>query len=375
MSSDARFHARLFWLQSAAREIMIGKRVGVCCRLVVPGKSVQIWGNTEKARAKYRNVVRCANVWMCPVCANNISANRRDDLQFVIDKMSKHHIAVMLTFTVRHTRSDELSDTLRTVTEAWRRMISCRSWSSLKKKGYLAGYVRALETTWGSGAGWHPHIHALFFVSPEACIASFYKNTRLAWERAVHTVGGDSEWDYACSMTICDGSVAEYITKWGHEPSTETRQTLNNWGKAKELTRSALKQGKVGHLTPFQILEQYQLNGEIGPAFWGKLYREYCDAFRGQRQLVWSRKPDLRKLVGLSEEKSEAEIVEGEEAGYYLLATLSSNDWDAILREGMRGVILDCAARGDLDMMRAIVTDCRKEQERKALLVKGWPKT
>jgi hypothetical protein len=351
---------------------MIGQRVGACCRLVVPGKSVQVWGNVEKARAKYRNVVRCANVWQCPVCANNISAHRRDDLQWCIDKMSKHHISVMLTFTVRHNRRDPLPDTLRTVTEAWRRMVSCRAWADLKKKGLLAGYVRALETTWGSANGWHPHIHALFFLTGGASPARFYKNTRLAWENAVRVVGGDTTWERAVQMTVCDNSLAEYMTKWGHEPSTETLETLNNWGKAKELTRSMLKEGKVGHLTPFQFLEQYNLAGDIGPAMWGSLYREYCDAFRGQRQLIWSRKPDIRKLCNMAAEKPPSAIVEGEEAGYVLLATLSTNDWDAILREGMRGVILDCASRGDLDMMRSVVTDCRRLQKAKALLVDGF---
>jgi hypothetical protein len=82
---------------------------------------------------------------------------------------------------------------------------------------------------------------------------------------------------------------------------------------------------------------------------------------KGQRQLTWSRKPDLRKAAGLSEEKTEAEILEGEEAGYILLAQLDTEQWGAVLWAGMRGVILDCCARGDIAMAMDIVDDCCHE--------------
>jgi len=357
-----RFHARMFWLQSAARAILIGNRVGACCRIVVPGQNVQVWGDVARRKAKYRNVVRCASVWVCPVCANNITAHRRNDVQFVIDKLHGQTIPIMISFTLRHSRQDGLLDTLTTLTDAWRRMTSCKRWSLLKRRGHLKGYVRALEVTWGESAGWHPHFHVLFFLTPEACISQFFTETRQWWEESVKLAGGTSAWEHACFLTVADGSIAEYVTKWGHAPKEETIERLNNWGKARELTRSGMKAGRGQHLTPFDMLEAFLANGNPAPGYWGKLIREYAEAIHGNRQLTWSRNPDLRAEAGLDMEKSENEIVEGEEAGYYLLATINQDDWRAILYAGEQGNVLDCAARGDLDMMRAIITDCREEK-------------
>jgi len=205
-------------------------------------------------------------------------------VQHVITAMHGTTIPVMISFTLRHNRREPLHETLKILMDAWRKMTSCRRWTTLKQRGHLMGYVRSLEVTWGQSNGWHPHLHVLFFLTPEACISTFYKDARGWWETCVKDAGGDSVWEHACKLTVCDGSVAEYITKWGHEPKEETRERLNNWGKAKELTRGIVKRGKVGHITPFDMLELYLLNGEVAPAFWAKLIREYTEAIKGQRE-------------------------------------------------------------------------------------------
>jgi hypothetical protein len=192
-------------------------------------------------------------------------------------------------------------------------------------------------------------------------IAGFYADLRTLWAEHVSMAGGNTKWEYATMLTVADSSIAAYIAKWGHDPSEDTLPQLTRWGKAQEMTRSPLKTSHSGHYTPFEMLEEYLINGAPSPAYWGRLYKDYAAAMKGQRQLTWSRKPDLRALAGIADEKTDNQIVEGEEAGYILLAQLTPTEWKAIIWAGMRGVVLDCCARGDMDMANTVIFECIKE--------------
>jgi len=357
MDDTKRYYARLFWLQSAVRAILPGERVGACCRVPITGRNVQVWGRVDLKRAKYRNVVRCANVWQCPVCANHITSHRRDELQTVISTLDAC-LPVMISFTISHQREDSLTDSIHVLSDAWRSMTQCKCFTEYRREGVTKGHVRSLEVTWGKANGWHPHYHALFFMPEAGKIAGFYDDIRTMWLEHVNEAGGSSTWEHGCNLTVCDNSIAAYVAKWGHEPSEDTMPQLTRWGKAQELTRGPMKSAERGRYTPFELLEEYLISRDGGPAYWGKLYRDYATAMKGQRQLTWSRTPDLRKAAGLKDEKTEAEVLEGDEAGYYLLAQLDNEQWGAVLWSGMSGVILDCCARGDVEMAFNIVNDC-----------------
>jgi hypothetical protein len=358
-----RYYARLFWLQSAARDILAGERVGACCRITIPGRNVQVWGRTDIKRAKYRNVVRCGDLWKCPVCANHITAHRRDELQYIIDTLNGT-IPIMVSFTIRHTKNDRLPELMDIIGSAWRSMMSCKCLGAYRRENAMKGYCRSLEVTWGKDTGWHPHFHALFFMASSNMISGFYNDIRTLWDEHVDEAGGSTQWEYACKLTVAENSIASYIAKWGHEPGKDTLPQLTRWGKAQEMTRGIVKAAGNQRYTPFELLEEYLLGRDNGPAYWAKLFRDYAQAMKGQRQLTWSRSPDLRKAAGLFDEKSEAEIIEGDEAGYVLLAQITSEQWGAILWAGMRGVILDCCARGDVAMTYDIVKDCELEHIR-----------
>lgn len=343
------YHAHMYYLQSAAREILNDHRVCACCRAVIPGRKVEVWANSTKQRARYRNVIRCADVWVCPVCANQITANRRDDLRKVVKAMRPKTIVAMVSLTIRHKRHDGLQDSLSCLLDAWRSMTQCRSWDKVRNS--VLGYVRSIEVTFGDANGWHPHIHLLLFVKPEECITVIYTNIRNWWDSAVRSAGGDSDIAIATQMTLDFDGIDDYLSKWG---------------LTEEMTRGGMsKRGRDGGDTPFALLHEYmdEKNArEIGhsPALIGVLFREYARAFRGKRQLTWSRKPNIRDAVGLSEEKTEEEIIAGKEDGYVLLATLSHEEWKAIIYCKMRGELLGFAAEGNIGDMRRLIDDCKK---------------
>jgi hypothetical protein len=336
------YHAYLYQLQSAAREIANGHRVTACCRVAVPGRQVEVWANAKIQRARYRNVIRCADVWVCPVCANHVTAERRDDLRRVVKTLRPKSIVMMVSFTVRHQRTSKLFDTLRTLLDAWRLMTTRRAWDRVRSE--CIGYVKALEVTWGDANGWHPHLHVLFAWKPTADPMMEYARIKGDWGSFVTDSGGDSDIAVATRMTLDYENIDLYLTKWG---------------LPEEMTRGSLsKQQRDGGLTPFNILDEYitycaadEYPPSRSPAFLALLYREYMDAMRGKRQLTWSRQPNIRKEAGIGEEKSEEKIVVGESAGYVLLARLTPCQWAAIIKNGMRGALLDLAAVGDVGAM------------------------
>lgn len=344
--NDKRFHAKMYWLQTAARKVFFGERVAVCCRLPIPRKQVEIWGDLQKRRARYRNVARCASVWLCPVCANQITASRRNDLAAVAEKMGDVSDIVGIAFTLEHHRRDPLTDTLTCLLDAWRKMVSCRKWAGMKKRDVMYGYVRSLEITWGNSNGWHPHIHCVFFLRKGESLSRFYNDIRNWWADSVTYAGGNSRWEYATSLMIHNKDNVLYPVKWG---------------LAEETMRGSMKQGKAGRYTPFQMLERFLAGGKPGPAYWGKLLKEYQSGIKRARQVTWSRSPNLRLVAGIGDEKPEEKIVEGDDVGYVLLTTLTDSQWAAIVDAGERGTILDCCADGKIELAMRIIKDIEQD--------------
>jgi len=64
------------------------------------------------------------------------------------------------------------------------------------------------------------------------------------------------------------------------------------------------------------------------------LFKVYAEAFKGKKQLHWSR--GLRELLGIPKEKTDAEIAAEIDPVTLLLATLERQEWFMILREEKR---------------------------------------
>ena len=95
---------------------------------------------------------------------------------------------------------------------------------------------------------------------------------------------------------------------YGKTAQQVVSQYLCKWGVEHEMTKGHTKQGKEGGLTPFDLLRKSEYLDEPvhgrKPSEW---FREFATAFKGARQLVWSR--GLKDLFGLRD-KSDEEILE-----------------------------------------------------------------
>lgn len=322
-----------FVLQSCARELLPGERVGDCLHMVIPvAQYVEIRRVTADKRAFYKNLAVCGSVWQCPVCAVKISEARRAELQAALNAWKGG--LLMCTYTLSHKSTMSLSKTLETVKLAYRAGKGGKAYQKFKFQFGIVGSIRALEITFGAN-GWHPHVHELIFTEREVSKENQQQMYNYIWSHWSNTVKKEGQWagvEHGINLTTADNDIAEYIGKWGHDPLTP------GWGVARELTKQVSKvgSGKKGE-TPMQLLYCY-FEGDKRK---GNLWREYALTMKGSNQLVWSK--GLRQLALVPQSTSDEEIAETEPANSILVAQLTRKQWRAILVSRMRGEVLSKA--------------------------------
>lgn len=251
--------------------------------------------------AHFGNVATCKSVWHCPVCASKIAAGRRDEVATAIAKhlvddegRPARRSVYMATLTVPHHAFQQCRHLRRGVMAAYRKIAQGKHWKPAKIAAGLTGSIRALEVTHGEN-GWHPHLHVLLFFDhdishrAEAFGAQLFER----WARAVarSNFGRCSPDAFRLQRCSTPAEAGDYVTKWGPD-----------W----EMTHAHLKDAKSGGRTPWRILRDYAEHGETRDA---ELFREYALAFKGARQLEWSR--GLKAHFGL-DDKDDAELADAE---------------------------------------------------------------
>lgn len=273
--------ARYRWQRGAARLLNWEHAVGLCQWATirgVPGVGVALYSEGEGRRSALEGVQRCGAVWVCPVCAARISEVRRAEMNALLAwarRVGLH--PVMLTLTARHGDGDSLDDLLERLKRAKKRFHQLRPWRDLDD----AGTVTATEVTGGGRHGWHPHLHMIVLLpadSPEAALAAA-RALRGAWMTALRSAG-------------LDGATAAFDARG----ASEAGAYVAKWGAAEEMTMTGGKRGRPGGgRSPLQLLAAATDEGDGRAA---ALWREYAAAFKGRRQLVWSR--GLKDRAGIN---------------------------------------------------------------------------
>lgn len=338
-----------FKLQAIARKLLPYRRVSNCLRSLVPGAAaVEIHHVPERDSAHFHNLRTCDSVWDCPVCAAKITEQRRIELMLAVSRaVTDGYTPILVTFTMRHNRGDNLASLLEALKKAYRGFKSGRAYQALKSDYGIAGTVTSTEVTHGHGReknnGWHPHLHALMFLEPIAAnkLRSLENEFKTRWEHVINAQGYDASWEHGLTVKEGDSAIAEYVAKFGHEPKSA------RWTVERELTKAPVKQASDDGMTPFQMLEAYGNGDEQA----GNLFREYSTVFSGRAQLVWSR--GLRDLLGLNEEISDEQVNAVEPDETVLLTTVTVRDWYLLLnlQTDVRGELLTIASKGNADLL------------------------
>lgn len=227
---------------------------------------------------------------------------------------AKHH-AFSGALTMPHHRF-QTAEVLRTaISLAFQKLQAGAPWLRMKQGANFVGWVRALEVTHGRN-GWHPHIHlvAMFAAgTPIEKIEAFGVLLFERWSRIIASMG----------FGECNPEV------WQWEPlrnAVEAGDYLVKWGADRELTYAHMKIAKGGGRSPWQLLED-AMNGDRQAA---ALFREYALAFKGARQLTYSR--GFREVYGLREALDDVEAASCDEVEERnpVIATLTRKTWHAL---------------------------------------------
>lgn len=337
-------------LQGLAREILgdRDKRLHECLRVQRPGSElVEIRRDPEKTTAHFRNLILCNRVWTCPVCSARISNQRREELTQALAaaKLLGLH-PVLVTYTLRHDGSDALQHVLGGLCDALRAFKSGRAYQDIKAEYDIVGGIRALEMTYGEN-GWHPHVHELLFSKQKldpGALAGMRKWLVDRWVTSLRTLGFDASYAHGIDVRNADSKIAEYVAKFGREPREM------EWGIEHELANAASKKAHADGLTPFQLLECY----DIGDKRAERLFVEYAEAMAKHHQLQWS--PGLRKLLVMPEPVEDEQLTLIEDTpGSYTAVEIDRANWNQVLLYDLRGALLWLVAVGDWTTLRALL--------------------
>lgn len=327
-------------LQSVSRNILgRGHRISACLRARQRGREhIDVLHSPSSSSFFYSGLQTCANVWVCPICAAKISERRRHELQTAIARHEAMGGSVaLLTLTHAHSRGDSLAGLLGAEQKALKHLFGSRAGRGVLRALGVRGHIRAWEVTHGRlrqvDNGWHPHFHILLFLASHQPLEPFESQLFSVWLRGCELAKLPLP-DRRHGLTLHDGTrAAAYVAKWGHEPSKSV------WDLDSEMTKGHTKQARDGE-TPFSLLRSCLENEDAQGV---RLFREFSAAFRGKRQLVWSR--GLRDLLGVDVLNDE-EIATRHEEDAEIFCRLTVDQWRAVRRADLRGELLEVARLG-----------------------------
>ena len=337
-----------FKLLDSTRKILKGERTQHCFfNRVDKNDGVGVMFNKARKKANYSNIMRCANAWGCPVCAAIISEHRKCEVKDAMDWWKAQGGSVLLlTLTVPHYSHTDIKQLKKDLKKAYSKFFKgVRASKDMFAKWQIEHYISCFEITHGEN-GFHPHYHILLFVPYAVGIRS-----HIGMEQDMYAV-----WKDCCTKSGLD----EPSEKHGlHlQAGNDAANYVAKWGLEHEMTKGHVKKGKKESRTPFDILRSYDESGDEKEA---NLFRLYYFAFKGTRQLNWSK--GLKKLSSNGqEEKTDQEIVDDTDNVAEMLFKLDIEMWNAVRKQGKQGELLiavteDQTLKKPLELIRQCLTN------------------
>jgi len=346
-------------LTEAVREL--GQARQVWCRRALLAGAAGLEGHRQ-GRLAWTGTETCSSVWACPTCSWRIRAHRGVELSELVRIIRETTPqtetglesragtgGLMLTLTLRHCWSDDLTDLRRMLTRSWSRFIRGAPFARFKRAAGLIGFVRSVEVTHGK-RGWHPHLHAMIVGDPgwnRRRYAGMDVETwmRRRWLAAVRAEGER------------DGSLAGHVPSWAHALKLSPIRPGYLEKMGLELVLAPDKRGGHGNRTPWQIADDWRRCRRKRSA---RLWKTYAASMKGAKFLTWSRA--LRRWAGLGSSVADATIAADKGIP---LGSLPGAAWRAIrdakdFRTG-RSVLCLALELGERKGVRAALRYCWRE--------------
>lgn len=333
--SSVTFTVKSYLMQDFARQILPEfKGLSACLRAQVPCADVSIHQSIESDNPShsYRGLCRCGSTWVCKPCASKISLFRSRELEHGISHFSG--IAEMVTFTVPHYVDTDLVGLRSGMVAALRHFFNSRSIKSILKSVGYVGRIRVFEVTYTEN-GFHPHFHVAFFLKKS--LAPLKLELFEQWRESCLISGLNKPLVSAFFISDAD-MVRDYFARYGAK-----------WGLQDEMVRGHLKVGKNSKsISPFSMLERAMSDDK-----YIRLFRIYALAFKGSRQLVYSR--GLKSVLGIDDISDESIV---QNSGLTVCRFMVSPiTWRLVLRHRLRAELLDMCNSSDDETVIEFLSD------------------
>ena len=328
-------------LRRASGRLLPCERVASCGQKST-GQHVTL--HVHDGHAHFGAIETCGSVWTCPVCAAKVTEGRKADIEAILAAhAAEGGVAFMATLTVPHTAFSRCRALRKGVSTAWSKVKSGKAWVTARECYGWQGDIRALEVTHGRN-GWHPHLHVLILFRPGTSKRDTYGFGGWlfdAWARAVERLGMGACHRDAFSWELADveGGAGQYVGKWG---------------AALELTKAHIKAARAGGRTPWQILSDYAAGRSAEDA---RLFREYAAAFKGARQLTWSR--GLRDRYQIDEPAADIELAAAPQLPETQVATMDGALFRAVVKAGKTAELLDVLESSGIEGVHRLLATLR----------------
>lgn len=349
-----------YTLQKIAQSYHPHERLNACMKTLSPdAEHVELHYHDETQHAHYRNLMRCDDVWRCPVCSARITSNRAEQIRQAYSNAVTIHgfVVVMVTYTMSHRVWDSLEKNITDLRQARRKMRSGRKWQNFKRNYGYIGCISSLEVPYNAKNGWHVHVHELMVLDPQTAEYDLlagknesdqtYSNRlekwldlelKQWWIDSLDKLGRTASKANGLKVNATDQYVAEYISKYGHLPQGET------WDAALEITKFASKIDTTS-IHAFQILE-LSANDSLEDHHQKRmkaLWFEYAAAMKGKAQIYWT--TGLKELLLVADLPDE----EDSQTESDMVMFIGRSVWRDVLYMKQRGGLLNQAivTRGD----------------------------
>nr|CRY95267.1 hypothetical protein [uncultured prokaryote] len=252
-------------------------------------------------------LVRCASVWFCPVCAPKIMSRRRHELEKGIKIFKKHKFYfAFVTLTIPHSYGVPLVEYMEKLQAVLKRFRSGKSWTNLKKRIGMRGYIRAQEVTCGKKTGWHPHFHELLVLEKKLTKAEQVELTDFLKRRWVRLC---AEEGITSARQEADHLRYGVDVRCGSDPiSQDYLAKTVSWELSSLTTKAAREDERFQPLALASMLTDAEAT-EKEKKWAAHLWSEYMIGMYGRVAVYWS--PGLKRFCGIPE-LSDAELIEGE---------------------------------------------------------------
>jgi hypothetical protein len=256
---------------------------------------------------------------VCLACSYKIRSKRaRTIARAVAAHLAAGGGVLFGTFTMSHDRGEALEGLWQLLSKGWAHMTAGGTWQRFQARFELLGWVKTIEVTHGAN-GWHPHIHALFFVGApmndfdrEDDYREFRAELRERWisyYRRKHQRNVSREFGIRFDPVKADEAdkLGIYCTKVGYELAMADAKIGRN----------------EGHRHPFAIAHDAARWGDKADVM---LLRDWIVSCKGRHSIDWSR-GDIKAYVGTDADKTDQELATEEQVGDESLLVVDRALW------------------------------------------------